>query len=509
MMQKNSFKANLLNSIKVNAPRRNFFDLSKLHLTSMNMGDLIPVLVHECVPGDTYTIGCDALVRLQALISPVMHKLDVRIEYFFVPNRIIFEKWPQFITNKEVVAQPTLTLNQLGYDTWPLIDYLGLPRYSNNLSTMPVNALPFAAYQMIWNDYYRDQNLQAEVNYKLVPGTNSTNLELYQLRKRAWQHDRFTAALPFAQKGPAVDIPLGNIEATDVYVNKSNTGVDVTGTPVGGGTGFIAIESEANPDIDPDHLYVPEMSVGATTINELRIAEAMQRYFELFGRGGSRYDEMIKNFFGVLPQDSRLNRPEYIVGVKSPIIISEVLNTSGQVNEEGEPIGPPQGNMAGHGVQMIDGNYAQYSCFEHGYIIAMASVLPETMYQQGVPKTYLRTDPTDYYTPQFDHIGEEEVLNVELYVDHPQPNGTFGYTPRNSDYKVAVNTVSGDFKTTLAHWHFGRIFETPPNLNAAFIASTPTKRPFAVETLDEDCVLMQIHHRINAKRPMSRYSTPI
>lgn len=493
---------NLFNSIQIKRAKKNKFDLTHDVKLSLNMGDLVPIMVQECVPGDYFKIGCDSLIRMAPMLSPVMHRLDVTMHYFFVPNRLLWSNWDEWIINPSSThIPPTVNYDGGTYDGYPLLDYLGLPRPS---SGQFVSALPFAAYQMIYNEYYRDQNLINEVNYKLSDGSNTLSGDLPILRKRAWQHDYFTSALPWAQKGPAVDIPLGQIEIPMLEVGINNgIGTSITGTPDG-----LNLSGFSEPLL-PQDVLVSQGGINAevepTTINDLRRAFKLQEWLELAARGGTRMKEWLKTFFDVDAEDQRLQRPEYITGTKSPIIISEVLNATG---EDG---GLPQGNMAGHGMGVTSGQYGKYYCKEHGFIIGIMSVLPLPAYQQGIPKHYLKNDQFDYFWKQFAHIGEQEILNKELYVDHSDPNGIFGYTPRYSEYKYTPSRVAGDFKTSLNYWHLGRIFNSSPNLNKDFIEmnghTESNQRIFAV-TDGSDKLYCHVLNKVEAVRSMPKFGTP-
>jgi len=245
-----------------------------------------------------------------------------------------------------------------------------------------------------------------------------------------------------------------------------------------------------------------DLVIAPTTINDLRRAFRLQEWLEKNARGGTRYIENILMHFGVRSSDKRLQRPEYITGLKTPVIISEVLNTSATDQEA-------QGNMAGHGVAVSTGKYGNYFCEEHGYIIGIMSVMPQPAYQQGIPKTYLKSDPLDFFWPSFAHIGEQPVTNNELYAYTATAEDTFGYVPRYAEYKYQASRVAGDFRTVLDYWHLGRIFATQPALNDTFIECTPDQceRIFAVQD-GEDNLYCQIMHKIKAVRPMPKFGTP-
>jgi hypothetical protein len=504
---------NLFNSIKLTKPKSNSFDLSHDVKLSTQMGQLTPILTLECVPGDKFNLGCESLVRFAPLIAPVMHRMDVTMHYFFVPNRIIWKNWEKFITdaNSGVVSPyiPSNVFEQINAGLFPTAsktaDYLGVPPPPNSSSLTNINALPFAAYQCIYNEYYRDQNLQAPIDYQLVDGNNQVPgnarlATLVKLRNRAWEHDYFTASLPFAQKGQAVDIPLGSIDGNVEVFYDNASGTTLNGTPAS-----INVQGQPAADITNDRLYAKTdgVDIEPTTINDLRRAYRLQEWLEKNARGGTRYIESILSHFGVRSSDARLQRPEYITGVKTPVVISEVLNTTG---EDG---GLPQGNMAGHALSISSGKSGSYYCEEHGYIIGIMSVMPKTAYQQGIPRTFLKNDTLDYYFPSFANIGEQAVEKQELYAYTSNKNDTFGYVPRYAEYKYMPSRVAGEFRTTLDYWHLGRIFATEPNLNSTFIECTPeqTTRIFAVED-GTDPLYCHVFNKIQAVRPMPKFGTP-
>lgn len=506
---------NLFNSIKLTKPQKNSFDLSHDVKLSTKMGQLTPILTLECVPGDKFKLGCESLIRFAPLIAPVMHRMDVSMHYFFVPNRILWSNWEKFITdaNSGLVSPYIISQYFTPAEKGPLkagnaaltADYLGVPPPANGSTNTQIGLLPFAAYQCIYNEYYRDQNLQTPVNYKLNDGPNDLTYdrikELTTLRNRAWEHDYFTSSLPFAQKGAAVDIPIGLVEGDlPVYLN-SSSGTSLNGTPAS-----VNVAAQGGrTDVPADSLYADTSNaeIEPTTINDLRRAFRLQEWLEKNARGGTRYIESILSHFGVRSSDARLQRPEYITGVKTPVVVSEVLNTTGQTD------GLPQGNMAGHALSISSGQSGSYFCEEHGYIIGIMSVMPKTAYQQGIPKTFLKNDTLDYYFPSFANIGEQPVQKQELFAYTSSKEDTFGYVPRYAEYKFMPSRVAGEFRTTLDYWHLGRIFATEPNLNSTFIECKPedTTRIFAVED-DSDPLYCHVYNKIQAVRPMPKYGTP-
>lgn len=533
---------NIFNSIPARKPKRNVFDLSHDVKMSMNAGDLIPVLCEETVPGDEFRIQTNSFVRMAPMLAPIMHRLNVYVHYFFVPNRIIWNEWEDFITGGpdgtlEPVYPRIRVGNSLSRYCAPgtLADYFGIGVAGSGPSSSgdrDISVLPLRAYQMIYNEYYRDQNLSDPVEFSLDSGiispaagtpAESEALRLTAIRRRAWEKDYFTSALPWTQRGPEVRFPLsgnapvvlsgsaatGNsaiLQATNSGVWPSSTSLqaDVTGDPR---RAVPTSSSGTNWTLDPNGTLDVDMSkVSGTSVNDFRYSIRLQEWLEKNARGGGRYFEQILNHFGVRSPDARLNRPEFIGGGKQPISISEVLQTSSTDSES------PQANMAGHGITAGSASVGRYYCQEHGWIIGIASILPRTAYQQGIPRKYSKFDRFDYYFPEFAHIGEQPIYNKEIYNDASNISageGIFGYTPRYAEYKHCHSRVAGDFKTSLNFWHLGRIFNSAPALNADFVRSENIERIFAVN--DEgatDKYWCMFAHDIRARRPMPKFGVP-
>lgn len=505
-------KKNLFKQVEMTHLKSNTFDLSHDVKLSMKMGNLVPIMCTPVIPGDSFRIGCESLIRFAPLVAPVMHRMDVTMHYFFCPNRLVWPDWEIYIagtksgTDDPIHPYFTIAGTSALMSNSPLLNYLGIP-VGDAAVTCNINALPLAIYQKIYNEYYRDQNLISAVQDSLAEGDNTASLSAYStLRKRAWEHDYFTACLPNSQQGNAVSIPLGNVEINPLAATAGRLVGTDDHLPVNAGP----VDTNAFGDLlggtpAESVLYDPNntLQVGSTTITDLRRATKLQEWLEKAMRGGNRYIEFIRSMFGVQSSDRRLQRPEYITGIKSPVIISEVLNTTGTEDA-------PQGNMAGHGVSVVSGQYGNYFAEEHGYIMGIMSVVPKTAYQQGIPKHFLKiNDRYEHYFEQFAHIGEQEVTYREImaFKTGGTPTGTFGYIPRYSEYKFENNRTAGDFQTTLDFWTLTRQFSNQPALNQEFIECVPDTRIFAVED-GTDYLWCHVYNKVSARRKMPFFGTP-
>lgn len=544
--------ANIFNSIRMKRPKRNAFNLSYESKLTMNMGELVPIMCTPVVPGDKFRVRTESLVRLAPLVAPMMHRVNVFTHYFFVPNRLVWEHWEDFITKgvdgENAPVFPTVfvsnTLNSESsryYGHGSLWDYLGLPSCTAVGDSTPsdlnggvvypadyqVSALPFRAYQLIYNEYYRDQNLTDPVEIPLTDGEGGINdiRPLLTLRRRAWEKDYFTSALPWLQRGPEVSVPIqGTQGSLDVVYNDVGDGQlwrDKDGRQVPGGainfipnstgegnTGYIGnnISSGQNAQLefDPNGTLTVDSSQIGVSINDLRTSNALQRWFERNARSGSRYIEQILAHFGVRSSDARLQRPQFLGGGRMPISVSEVLQTSSTDETS------PQANMAGHGISAGVNNGFKHYFEEHGYIIGIMSITPRSGYQQGVPKDFTKFDNMDFYFPEFAHLSEQEIKNKELFVTNdPEYNeATFGYTPRYAEYKYHQSEAHGDFRGNLSFWHLNRIFNDRPNLNTTFVECNPSNRVFATSDTEDDKFWVQIYQDVKALRLMPKYGTP-
>lgn len=488
--------------------KRSKFSLSHYKLLSMDMGELIPCGLVEVLPGDTMQQATSALIRCSPLLAPVMHPVHVRIHHWFVPHRLVWDEWEDFITGgpdgMNASVFPTITMPAVGgAPVGSLADYLGVPTAVNSLQ---VSALPFRGYAMIWNEWYRDQDLQAPLVVSDASGNDTTTSTA--LQNVAWEKDYFTSARPWEQKGPAITIPLGTtapvkgigIGSGEVAGNAGATTYETGGTTFTGANWQsnvrnINVKAQSASGAGPSNLpniFTDLSGASAVTVNVLREAMALQRYEEARARYGSRYVEYLR-YLGVRSSDARLQRPEYLGGGKQTIQFSEVLQTA-----EGTD---PVGDLKGHGIAALRSNRYRKFFEEHGYIFSFISVRPKTIYAQGLPRTWNRRTKEDFYQKELAHIGQQEVLNKEVYAAHSAPNGTFGFQDRYDEYRRVESTIAGEYRTTLDFWHMARIFSSDPALNASFVKSVPTERTFAVPSTD--VLWVMANHSIQARRLIS------
>lgn len=548
-----------------------------------------PTMLEEILPGDLFKVDQEVFARLQPLVAPVMNNMKISNHFFFVPLRTLNKHFADFMFNNRTgdyaeVLPYTHTdvlfdlvddlYNQasevsLCVDMIRLFDFIGLPfRYSSNTTAgglvsawladtynlkvkaaaLRVNLCPFFGFQKIWSEYYRDQNLEedpfvqfetdASLDVMDLTGDQDSLLSyltvtavpfakhFLRLRPRAWAHDRFTSALPFAQRGPDVLLPIAG-SAPVVYRENSmiaqqkgmnlvavqgNPATEVSqemilggssnryvqfGTSLAAGTADVAIDPNGLLDVDFDNAAL------TTTINSFRRAERLQRWYENSARGGTRPNEATLAHFGVKTPDASLDRAEFLGGSSQPIVVSEVAQTSSTDSTS------PQGNLAGKGTSYKSGNGFKAYFTEHGFVFCFTSALVRANYWQGIPKVFSRMQRDEYYWPEFANLGEEPVFTKELYVDgNVTEDDVFGYVPRYSDYKSAVGEIHGDMRSSLNFWTQTREFANKPQLNKVFMFGDPSLSPFAVQSQYVDPIIVTIQEHVKASRLMPFYGVP-
>lgn len=552
--------------------QRSTFDRSSGHKTTFNAGKLVPIYVDEVLPGDTFEMKTSAIIRGSTPIFPVMDNANLDIYFFFVPNRLVWDHWKEFngenTTSKweqtveysiPQMAPPlsTGTKPSAGWEKGTLADYMGIPTgvgpgASQTNPEYTVNHLPFRAYCLIWNEWFRDQNLQDPVlidkgdsqtnGRHLIPEGNSITFENQAALQGAnllpvnKYFDYFTGALPEPQKGPDVLLPLGQtapvITMTEdiAGVTSANTemrfisespiraqhkmAINATGNGKGNGV-LIETAASGSPSegkLIPTNLYANLTEATSATINELRLAFQLQKLYERDARGGTRYIEIIKSHFGVTSPDARLQRPEYLGGERIPINIDQVIQTSGTM--EGTT---PQGNTGAYSLTGNQGSYFKHSFVEHGYVLGLACVRTEHTYQQGLEKIWNRKNRFDFYWPALANIGEQAILNKEIYLQDSKAMNeeAFGYQEAWAEYRYKPSRVSSAFRSNIANgsldaWHYADYYEAMPKLSAEWVQETykNVDRTLAVQSTLEDQYIADFWFKCKCTRPMPIYSIP-
>lgn len=523
---------------------RSTFDRSRYYKSAFDAGKLIPFFLDEVLPGDTFTLNTTAFARLSTLVTPFMDNLYLDFFFFYVPNRLVWENWERFCGAQDnpddstdyLVPQalfPNVTLGSLA-------DYFGLPIYSGD-TEMSVSALPFRCYSLIWNEFFRDENLQDSLTVPIDDGPDDGEL-LYTVQYRGKRKsDPFTSALPWPQKGPGVEINLGGLAPVGAvnsssafspvgfgYMANAKTAIDArnnigiieanaassTYSSIGINAGLLAKGSGYFPtqvlegsNIRSLPLFADLSQTSAVTINSLREAFQIQKWYEQLARGGSRYLELCLSMFGTHTGDARLQRPEYLGGGSTPIQIHSVTQASATDEVS------PQGNLAGYGIAASTGVGFSKSFVEHGHIIGIVSVRGDYGYQQGIDRMWSRQTKFDFYWPAFAHLGEVPIKNKEIYYTGVSDNdeAAFGYQERWYEYRYGVNKITGKLRSgvsgSLDVWHLAQHFSNAPALNSEFITeSPPVSRVLAVQ--NEPQFIFDSVTKCRCARVMPVYSVP-
>jgi hypothetical protein len=528
---------------------RSRFDRSASLKTSFNAGDVVPFFLEEVLPGDTFSVDTSKVVRMQTLLTPMMDNVYLDTYYFFVPNRLVWDHWKEFCgenTESAWIPQTEYTMPQItspagqGWSVGTLADYFGIP---TGVAGLSVSALPFRAYALIMNEWFRDQNLQdplvVPTDDSTVAGVNTGTIVTDVAKGgkpfiAAKYHDYFTSALPAPQKGPDVTIPVAQagsypvVALKDVDNNSLNTGPLIFGdfNANGGVTvprTYSSLNSPStqantslvwsqpyNGAVPSNLMAVADGNAAAATINQLRLAFQIQKFYERQARGGSRYTEVVRSFFGVTSPDARLQRPEYLGGNRVPINVNQIVQQSG--TQSGTT---PQGTVVGQSLTTDKHSDFTKSFTEHGLIIGVMVARYDHTYQQGLNRLWSRKDKFDFYWPVFANIGEQAIKNKEIFAQGTdKDNEVFGYQEAWAEYRYKPNMVTGEMRSAYAQsldvWHLADDYSTLPSLSDSWIREDKANidRVLAVTSAVSNQFFADIYVKNYCTRPMPMYSVP-
>lgn len=543
------------NSLKVPKPRRSTFNLSYKNLLTTDFGNITPFAIWETLPGDSFRVSSEVFVRLAPMMSPVLSNINLKIEYFFVPTRLLWDLWPDFITGGVDGSKsfPTPKLGQAVVNSFTaagiagesitsftakgtVAHYLGCPVMKDAVQSDGImNILPVLAYNKVINDYYIDENFEINSTNNMpyrfdkwigemgatqilnVPnGTQGVGIQwnFYQIYNRYYKKDYFTSALPWAQRGPEAVLPFDVPSNTSIFGYSTGSIIGTSEFSTGNAivsksnNSYRLTDSSGNVlgmSVDVNNGLNSFLNNSAPSVNEIRRTFAVQDFLERSARFGSRLIEQIFGHFGVKSSDARLQRSEFIKGFTVPVLVSQVLQQSETTADS------VLGSMAGHGVSASNNKSFKYYCEEHGYILGLVTPVTESYYYQGIPRWLTRSDRFDYAFPEFDNLGEQSILRQELFYkvgESSKNNEVYGYTPRYADYKSRYNEIHGDFQDSLRQFTTARSIEKGAYLNPLLLKQLGGYLNHIFAVSGSDHFWMEFYNKCHVKRCLSYYGTP-